>query len=212
MAGGIDQIELVGLAIPGGVHHADGVGLNGDATFPFEVHRVEHLRLHFARGQRSGQLEQSVGQGGFAVVDVRNDGEIAEESGVHGYSGQCVILTGGERVVLRSAVSIPTPGSRFRHLRYDDGVMPFTRIDHVQLAMPAGEEERARAFYRDLLGMEELPKPPELARRGGCWFASGDAQIHLGVEQDFRPARKAHPALRCHDYEVLTKQTARGRN
>jgi catechol 2,3-dioxygenase-like lactoylglutathione lyase family enzyme len=84
--------------------------------------------------------------------------------------------------------------------------MPFTRIDHVQLAMPAGEEERARAFYRDLLGMEELPKPPELAGRGGCWFASGEAQIHLGVEQDFRAARKAHPALRCHDYEVLTKK------
>jgi catechol 2,3-dioxygenase-like lactoylglutathione lyase family enzyme len=96
------------------------------------------------------------------------------------------------------------PDSRFRHLRYDDGVMPFTRIDHVQLAMPPGEEERARAFYRDLLEMEELPKPPELARRGGCWFSSGDAQIHLGVERDFHPAKKAHPALRCHDYEVLT--------
>lgn len=82
--------------------------------------------------------------------------------------------------------------------------MPFSRIDHVQLAMPPGEEERARAFYRDLLGMEELPKPSELARRGGCWFASGDAQIHLGVERDFHPARKAHPALRCLDYERLT--------
>jgi catechol 2,3-dioxygenase-like lactoylglutathione lyase family enzyme len=96
------------------------------------------------------------------------------------------------------------PDSRFRHLRYDDGLMPFTRIDHVQLAMPPGEEDRARAFYRDLLGMEELPKPPELARRGGCWFSSGDAEIHLGVEPDFHPAKKAHPALRCHDYEVLT--------
>jgi catechol 2,3-dioxygenase-like lactoylglutathione lyase family enzyme len=82
--------------------------------------------------------------------------------------------------------------------------MPFSRIEHVQLAMPPGEEERARAFYRDLLGMEELPKPSELARRGGCWFASGDAQIHLGVERDFHPARKAHPALRCLDYERLT--------
>ena len=70
--------------------------------------------------------------------------------------------------------------------------------------MPPGEEERARAFYHDLLGMEELAKPRELARRGGCWFSSGDAQIHLGVEPDFRPARKAHPALRCHDYELLT--------
>jgi catechol 2,3-dioxygenase-like lactoylglutathione lyase family enzyme len=82
--------------------------------------------------------------------------------------------------------------------------MAFTKIDHVQLAMPAGEEERARAFYRDLLGMAELPKPRELAKRGGCWFASGEVQIHLGVEKDFRPAKKAHPALRCRDYDALT--------
>ncbi|MGH9494409.1 MAG: VOC family protein, partial [Candidatus Sulfotelmatobacter sp.] len=83
---------------------------------------------------------------------------------------------------------------------------PFTAIDHVQLAIPAGEEDRARAFYGGLLGMIELPKPPELAKRGGCWFASGSAQIHLGVEADFRPARKAHPSLRCVDYEGLKAQ------
>jgi catechol 2,3-dioxygenase-like lactoylglutathione lyase family enzyme len=80
---------------------------------------------------------------------------------------------------------------------------PFTVIDHVQLAIPANEEERARAFYRGLLGMDEVPKPPELAKRGGCWFASGTVQIHLGVEIDFRPAMKAHPALRCSNYETL---------
>ncbi len=81
---------------------------------------------------------------------------------------------------------------------------PFTAIDHVQLAMPAGEEETARTFYRDILGMIEIPKPAELAKRGGCWFESGSVQIHLGVEVDFRPARKAHPALRCADYDQLT--------
>lgn len=80
---------------------------------------------------------------------------------------------------------------------------PFQAIDHVQLAMPVGEEETARSFYRDLLGMSERPKPVELAKRGGCWFASGDVQIHLGVEADFRPAKKAHPALRCMDYEAM---------
>jgi catechol 2,3-dioxygenase-like lactoylglutathione lyase family enzyme len=80
---------------------------------------------------------------------------------------------------------------------------PFTAIDHVQLAMPRGEEEKARAFYRDLLGMIEVPKPLELAKRGGCWFASGGVQVHLGVEKDFRPAKKAHPALRCRDYDAL---------
>lgn len=69
--------------------------------------------------------------------------------------------------------------------------------------MPAGAEDAARAFYVGLLGMAELPKPPALATRGGCWFASGRAQIHLGVEADFRPARKAHPALLCADFEGL---------
>ena len=70
--------------------------------------------------------------------------------------------------------------------------------------MPHGAEDTARAFYRDLLGMIEVAKPPELAKRGGCWFESGSVQIHLGIEPDFRPARKAHPALRCRDYDGLT--------
>jgi len=81
---------------------------------------------------------------------------------------------------------------------------PFITIDHVQLAMPAGAEAAARRFYRDLLGMREIAKPTELAKRGGCWFESGIVQIHLGVENDFRPAKKAHPALRCGDYDALT--------
>jgi len=70
-------------------------------------------------------------------------------------------------------------------------------IDHVQLAMPPGPEAdaRAQAFYEGLLGLPRVPKPPELAARGGCWFESGPAKVHLGVEEDFRPARKAHPAL-----------------
>ncbi len=83
---------------------------------------------------------------------------------------------------------------------------PFLSIDHVQLAMPAGEEHRARAFYRDLLGMTEISKPPELAKRGGCWFASGSVQIHLGIEADFRPAKKAHSALHCADYANLLER------
>ena len=79
----------------------------------------------------------------------------------------------------------------------------FRSIDHVQLAAPAGSEDRARRFYGELLGMEEIPKPPLLAARGGVWFASGEVQIHIGIEADFRPARKAHPALRCNDYAAL---------
>jgi catechol 2,3-dioxygenase-like lactoylglutathione lyase family enzyme len=79
----------------------------------------------------------------------------------------------------------------------------FTAIDHVQLAMPAGGEDAARQFYRDQLGMAEIPKPAELVKRGGCWFESGVVQVHLGVEKDFRPAKKAHPALRCRDYAAF---------
>ncbi len=80
---------------------------------------------------------------------------------------------------------------------------PFTAIEHVQLAMPPGGEDTARGFYGDLLGMVETPKPAELAKRGGCWFESGRVQVHLGVEKDFRPAKKAHPALRCRNYAAL---------
>src|SRR5436309_14886087 len=68
-------------------------------------------------------------------------------------------------------------------------------LDHVQLAMPAGREEEARRFYSGLLGLPEIVKPPELAKRGGVWFENGTVKIHLGVEADFRPARKAHPGL-----------------
>ena len=73
--------------------------------------------------------------------------------------------------------------------------MPIVGIEHVQLAMPAGREAEARAFYEGLLGIPEVPKPPNLAKRGGAWFERGSLKIHLGVEADFRPARKAHPAL-----------------
>jgi catechol 2,3-dioxygenase-like lactoylglutathione lyase family enzyme len=86
------------------------------------------------------------------------------------------------------------------------GTYPFSAIDHVQLAMPAGGEEQAQAFYGTLLGMKEVAKPLELAKRGGCWFECGPVQIHLGVESDFRPARKAHPALRCFDYHGLVER------
>ncbi|MGV9620300.1 VOC family protein [Streptomyces tendae] len=71
-----------------------------------------------------------------------------------------------------------------------------TGVDHVQLAAPPGAEDVLRAFYTGVLGMTEIPKPPALAARGGCWFQAGTAQLHLGVETGFRPARKAHPGLR----------------
>lgn len=89
--------------------------------------------------------------------------------------------------------------------------MRIERIDHVQLAMPAGREGDARAFYADTLGLSEVDKPPHLARRGGCWFESGPVKIHLGVEADFRAAKKAHPALIVSDLAALIERLgARG--
>jgi catechol 2,3-dioxygenase-like lactoylglutathione lyase family enzyme len=67
---------------------------------------------------------------------------------------------------------------------------PFLEIDHVQLAMPSCGEETARRFFVEVLGMTEIAKPPELPKRGGCWFASGKVQVHLGVENDFRAGRR----------------------
>ena len=84
--------------------------------------------------------------------------------------------------------------------------MQILRLDHVQLAMPAGGEALARAFYEGALGIPEVPKPPDLAKRGGCWFERGELKIHLGVERDFRPARKAHPALHVQDLPRLIEK------
>src|SRR5262249_25076277 len=73
--------------------------------------------------------------------------------------------------------------------------MTIRAIDHVQLSMPAGRESEARAFYEGILGIPEVPKPAHLTTRGGCWFERGSLKVHLGVEPDFRPAKKAHPAF-----------------
>ena len=79
-------------------------------------------------------------------------------------------------------------------------------IDHVQVAMPVGEEDKARAFYQALLGLPEQPKPPELANRGGCWFESSQVKVHCGVETPFTPAKKAHIAFRVDDVAGLAQR------
>jgi catechol 2,3-dioxygenase-like lactoylglutathione lyase family enzyme len=86
--------------------------------------------------------------------------------------------------------------------------MAVKSLDHVQLAMPTGREAEARAFYEGALGIPEVRKPPNLAKRGGCWFERGSLKIHLGVEDDFRPARKAHPALIVEDLPKFKKKLA----
>ncbi|MFC4944619.1 VOC family protein [Pseudonocardia sp. GCM10023141] len=86
----------------------------------------------------------------------------------------------------------------------------FSRLHHVQLAMPAGAEDGARAFYAGLLGLTEIAKPPVLAARGGAWFGAGGVELHLGVEAEFRPARKAHPGIVVTDLDALGERLAAG--
>ncbi len=81
-------------------------------------------------------------------------------------------------------------------------------LDHVQLAIPEGGEDEARHFYVDLLGLTEVPKPPALRSRGGLWLAAADIHVHLGVETDFRPARRAHVALLVDDLSALRSHLA----
>ncbi len=84
-------------------------------------------------------------------------------------------------------------------------------IHHVQLACPAGSEDRLRTFYGGVLGLTEIQKPPALAARGGAWFRGHGVELHLGVEPDFRPARKAHPGLLWPDLDALAERlTAAG--
>jgi catechol 2,3-dioxygenase-like lactoylglutathione lyase family enzyme len=83
-----------------------------------------------------------------------------------------------------------------------------TAIDHVQLAMPAGAEKDAVAFYEVILGLPRVPKPTDLAKRGGCWFESATVKVHLGVEQGFRPAHKAHPAFLVDNLDELADALA----
>jgi catechol 2,3-dioxygenase-like lactoylglutathione lyase family enzyme len=81
--------------------------------------------------------------------------------------------------------------------------MRVRRLDHILLAMPAGREAEARKFYQGILGIPEAVKPPDLAARGGCWFEDGEVKVHLGVERNFAPARKAHPAFIVDDLAGL---------
>ncbi|MBD7907595.1 VOC family protein [Sporosarcina gallistercoris] len=79
-------------------------------------------------------------------------------------------------------------------------------IDHIQLAAPPGSEEKARAFYGKLLGMQEIEKPENLKGRGGCWFRCGNQEVHIGIQSDFMPAKKAHPGFMVDHLMALRSQ------
>ncbi len=97
-----------------------------------------------------------------------------------------------------------------RRLCYHLGTVPVHHLDHLQLAMPIGREDDARTFYTGVLGIPEVPKPLHLASRGGCWFENGPLKVHLGVEAEFVPARKAHPAFIVDDLHGLAGRLRRG--
>ena len=84
--------------------------------------------------------------------------------------------------------------------------MSIVQIEHVQLAMPPSKEPDARRFYTLGLGLDEVRKPENLAARGGCWFELGNVRVHLGIDTDFRPAKKAHPAFVVTDLDALCKK------
>jgi catechol 2,3-dioxygenase-like lactoylglutathione lyase family enzyme len=87
-----------------------------------------------------------------------------------------------------------------------DEILRFERLHHVQLAIPPGSEEQCRAFWGGVVGLVEIDKPPVLAARGGCWFRSGGFEVHLGVEDEFGPARKAHPGILVTGIEALANR------
>jgi len=83
------------------------------------------------------------------------------------------------------------------------------RIDHIQLAAPIGSEEKARFFYQDILLLQEVEKPEELKKNGGVWFSNGEVHIHIGVEEPFTPAKKAHPAFEVNNVEGFASHLQR---
>ncbi|MGH9170140.1 MAG: methyltransferase domain-containing protein [Acidimicrobiales bacterium] len=126
-------------------------------------------------------------------------------------AGSCEAFLSEYGELLRTAY--PTAGSRtvlpFRRVfavgrsAGGEAAGTVTALDHTQVAMPAGGEGAARAFYCGLLGFVEVAKPPTLAGRGGCWFKAAGAEVHMGVEKDFRPARKAHVGLVVDDLDAV---------
>ncbi len=117
----------------------------------------------------------------------------------------------GRQMVIPFAPATLMPGATLAEARAQVSAatrskLTLEAIDHVQVAIPPGGEDMARAFYKDLLGLPEQPKPPELAKRGGGWFESAAVKVHCGVEDPFVPAKKAHIAFRVDDVKALASR------
>jgi catechol 2,3-dioxygenase-like lactoylglutathione lyase family enzyme len=107
------------------------------------------------------------------------------------------------RLDQRLLVTEGHPGGRFVPASASRSEVSILGYHHVQLAMPPGEESRAEAFYSGLLGIARVAKPADLEARGGCWFRGEGIELHLGVEEAFKPARKAHPAILVNGLDAL---------
>lgn len=113
------------------------------------------------------------------------------------------ILEEPDSLVLASDLTFKLQSSMFDLCMQRYTNMQIVGLHHIQLAMPKGGEDLALGFYRDVLGLPQVAKPAELAGRGGVWFEQGTLRLHLGVEDGFRPARKAHPAFQVSDLTAL---------
>lgn len=117
-----------------------------------------------------------------------------------------VDIDGTDQAVRMVIQELNAPGTVSGSARTSRGDGVITALDHVQLAMPPGGEEKARAFFGGLLGMIEETKPAPLLARGGCWFRAGNVVVHVGVEPEFAPQKKAHPALCVRDVKTVAEK------
>ncbi len=105
------------------------------------------------------------------------------------------VCKASEERAVADATRLRSEGLYGRQREHKDQWNDVLKLHHVQLAIPPGSEDECRRFYCAILGWKELPKPAVLVKRGGLWLSAGEVELHLGVEQDFHPAKKAHPAF-----------------
>jgi catechol 2,3-dioxygenase-like lactoylglutathione lyase family enzyme len=176
------------------------------------------------RAERKARVEAIFAEkDGYGVLDLLELVEFAwhdcysELTPTEDVIDDILLCSGGDLATLMQAARLAVEDVRdlkmwARTVRDEAGkrdAFAVQRLDHVQLAIPEGGEARAEEFYAGLLGFEIVPKPPALAVRGGRWFARNGVQLHVGVDRDFHPARKAHPALVVRSLDALVERLAK---
>jgi catechol 2,3-dioxygenase-like lactoylglutathione lyase family enzyme len=158
---------------------------------------------------RGGQVDHTAEVGSWHLAGLK----AGSSHGAQSCTGAKVLSPAGptlDRAPQRALTVTCREGRvQFTSIRCLAPTMSIKSLDHIQLAMPPGREAEARDFYQELLGIPEVRKPANLAKRGGCWFECGALKVHLGVEGDFRPARKAHPAFIVDDLAALSAKLSK---